>query len=182
MDTRQRFSPITIALHWLVALGILGLIGLGIYMARTEAWPLYHLHKSIGLLLFLVILVRLVWRLRQGFPEPAGTLNRFEHLAALWMHRALLACTVLMPLAGMLYSGASGNGFGIFSVEIFPANPLRDASGMAVPFNASLAALGQTLHAALGYTLLALIALHLGAALKHHLLDRDRTLLRMLGR
>lgn len=182
MDTRARFSHITIALHWTVALSILSLIGFGIYMVQTESWPLFHIHKSVGLLVFVLIIARVVWRIKQGFPEPVGELNKLEHMAALWMHRLLLACTVLMPLTGMLYSGASGNGFGIFSVEIFPANPLRDASGMAVPFNAQLASLGQNLHDALGYTLLALIILHIAAALKHHFLNKDRTLNRMLGR
>ena len=182
MDTRHRFSPITIALHWLVALGVIALIGFGIYMVRTQSWPLYHVHKSFGLLLFGVIIARAAWRLKQGFPEPVSALNKLEQLAALWMHRLLLACTLLMPLTGMLYSGASGNGFGVFHIEIFPANVQRDTNGGALPFNAPLAELGQTLHDGLGYFLLALISLHLAAALKHHFLNRDNTLNRMLGR
>lgn len=180
-DTKTRFSPLTLLLHWLIAFSILGLSGVGLYMVRTESWSLFHIHKSFGLLVFAAAVLRLLWRWKNGFPEPARPLNRFEHLAALWMHRLLLACTVLMPLTGMMYSGASGNGFGVFSVEIFPANAAHDANGFAVPFHAGLAELGQNLHDALGYVLLALVAVHVAAALKHHVIDRDNTLRRMLG-
>ena len=182
MDTRERFSPLTITLHWLVALGILGLIAFGIYMVKTESWPLYHIHKSFGLLIFTLALLRALWRWKNGFPQPLGRPSPFEHLAALWMHRLLLACTLLMPLTGMLYSAASGNGFGIFSLEIFPANPQHDASGAALPLNAGLSGLGQNLHDTLGYLLLVLIILHAAAAVWHHFMHKDQTLNRMLGR
>jgi len=86
-----------------------------------------------------------------------------------------------MPLTGMIYSGSSGNGFGIFSVEIFPSN-YPPAGGMAVPFDAGWAGLGQALHGYIGYFMLGLIALHAAGAMKHHLLDNDATLSRMLGR
>lgn len=182
MDTQERFSPLTLLLHWLIAFGIIGLCAVGLYMVRTESWHLFDLHKSFGMLVFAAAVLRLLWRWKNGLPVPVRPLNRFEHGAALWMHRLLLACTVLMPLTGMLYSGASGHGFGVFSLELFPANPAHDASGEVLPFNAGLAELGENLHDALGYVLLALVAVHAAAALKHHLIDRDDTLRRMLGR
>lgn len=86
-----------------------------------------------------------------------------------------------MPVTGMIYSGSSGNGFGIFGIEIVPAN-VPPAGGMAIPLSAGWSDLGQAMHGYLGYFLLGLIALHVAAALKHHLLDKDATLTRMLGR
>ena len=179
MDTVKKFSAVTVALHWLVALGILGLIAIGIYMVETESFHLYHIHKSFGLLVFAVILVRLTWRWRNGLPQPVRTMSKVEHHTAVAAHIVLLILTVVLPITGMIYSGASGNGFGIFSFEIFPS---RYANGQAIPFSQQWSDLGQAAHGLLGYLLLILIALHAAAALKHHLLDKDGTLLRMLGR
>lgn len=181
MDTEKRLSKLTIGLHWLVALSILFLIGFGIYMVQTESWPLFHIHKSIGLLLFAVIIVRVLWRLKNGLPRPVGRYSRLEHGLAKTVHYLLLACTIAMPITGMIYSGSSGNGFGIFSLEIFPSN-YPPGGGMAIPFNAQWSGIGQAVHSFIGYFLLGLIVLHIAGALKHHLVDRDSTLTRMLGR
>lgn len=179
MDTEKKLSGLTITLHWLVGLGILGLCALGIYMVRTESWGLYHIHKSVGLLVLGLIVIRLAWRIRNGLPKPVGHYSRLEHRAAKSVHWLLLLGTLALPLTGMVYSGASGHGFGIFSLNLFPANYV---AGQAVPFHAALSDLGQTLHGYFGYALLGLVALHVAGALKHHLLDRDMTLARMLGR
>ncbi len=168
-------------LHWSIAAVILGLIGVGIYMVQTETYPLYHLHKSIGLLVFLAIVPRAVWRLKRGLPHPVRPFSRVEHLGAQIVHWSLLACTVAMPLTGMLYSGASGHGFGIFALDLFPSHPDPANPTQETAFNAPLSDLGQSAHHWIGWVLLGLIALHVAAALKHHLVDRDRTLLRMLG-
>lgn len=164
----------------MVALGILCLIATGIYMVQTEAWPLFHLHKSVGLLLFAVIIARVLWRLKNGLPHPVGRYSRLEHGVAKAVHYLLLACTIAMPISGMIYSGNSGNGFGIFSVEIFPSN-YPPEGGMAIPLSTPWADIGQATHSFIGYFLLGLIVLHVAGALKHHIVDRDSTLTRMLG-
>jgi len=181
MDTKLKFSPLTLLLHWLIAVSIIGMCGFGLYMVKTKSFSLFHIHKSFGLLVFVLAVLRVLWRWKNGFPEPARPLSRFEHLAALWMHKALLACTLLMPITGMLFSGASGHGFGFFGLKIFPASTQHAANGSVVPNNAALSDLGQNLHDFLGYALVCLILLHVAAALKHHLVDRDETLSRMLG-
>ncbi len=176
-------SKLAIALHWLIALVILGLIAFGLFMVRTESFPLYHLHKSVGLLVFLAIIPRAVWRLKSGLPHPVRPFTRIEHLGATLVHWSLLACTVAMPLTGMLYSAASGHGFGVFSLELFPthhgdpSNPVEET-----PFDSRLADLGQSAHHWVGWILLGLIGLHIAGAFKHHFIDRDHTLARMLGR
>ncbi|RFP12004.1 MULTISPECIES: cytochrome b [unclassified Duganella] len=179
MDNKTNFSRTTIVLHWLVAASIIGLIALGIYMVETESWHLYDIHKSIGLLTFVAILARLAWRWRNGLPQPVRPVSRLEYVTAVAAHVVLLILTVVLPLSGMLYSGASGHGFGIFDWEIFPSHYLGD---QAVPLSARWSDIGQTLHGLLGYLLLTLIVLHAAAALKHHFIDKDATLKRMLGR
>lgn len=181
MDSGKKLSGVTIGLHWLVAICILSLIAIGIYMVKTESWHLYHLHKSIGSLVFAAIIVRVVWRLKNGLPEPVRQFSKFEHLASNTVHYLLLICTVAMPVTGMIYSGASGHGFGIFNLAIFPSNYSMDNPGQAIPFNAQLSDLAQSMHGTIGYFLIVLIAIHLAGALKHHILDKDQTLKRMLG-
>ncbi len=181
MDTDKKLSPLTISLHWLVAISSIGLIVLGIYMVKQEAWHLYHWHKSIGLLVFGVIIVRVIWRLKNGLPQPVRQFSALEHRAALAAHWLLLACTLAMPLFGMLYSGASGHGFGIFGLELLPHNPDPAKPGQVIAYSSELAAIGQRMHGWLGYLMAALVLLHVAAALKHHLFDKDGTLVRMLG-
>lgn len=179
MDTEKKLARTTIALHWLIAIAILGLCTLGIYMVRTETWGLYHWHKSIGLMLFALILARVAWRLKQGLPPPVREMSRWEHRASQCAHWLLLAATVALPITGMMFSGLGGHGFGIFGLEIVGS---RYVNGAAVPINASLSVFGQSAHSWIGYGLLALVALHIGAALKHHFIDKDNTLRRMTGK
>jgi cytochrome b561 len=91
----------------------------------------------------------------------------------------LLIGTLAMPLTGMIYSGASGHGFGIFSIGLFPSNYGPD--GQAIPFNAALSDAGQAMHGYIGYFVLVLTILHVAGALKHHFIDKDFTLKRMFG-
>ncbi|WP_028104129.1 cytochrome b [Pseudoduganella violaceinigra] len=179
MDTTTKLSRTTIALHWLIALTMLGLCALGIYMVQTESWGLFHWHKSIGLILFGFILARVAWRLKQGLPPPVRDAARWEHLASKTAHWLLLAATVALPVTGMIYSGMGGHGFGVFGLEMVGSHY---EAGKAVALDAGLSELGQAMHSWIGYGLLALAALHVGAALKHHFVDKDNTLRRMLGR
>ncbi|MBB2487965.1 cytochrome b [Mitsuaria sp. WAJ17] len=182
MADLDKLPPSSRLLHWLVAALMLGLAGMGLYMSRTEAWALYPWHKSLGVIALLFIALRLGQRLRLGLPDPVQATSPALHLAARWAHGALLALTLLMPLSGMLFSGASGHGFGVFGLTLVPHQDDPAKPGEVLPYNATLADLGHQAHHWLGYLLLLLVALHVLAALKHHVIDRDRTLLRMLGR
>lgn len=182
MQDHDKLPPSSRLLHWLVAGLMLGLAGVGLYMSRTDTWSLYPWHKSLGVIALLFIAIRLVQRLRLGLPDPVQPTSAALHRAARWAHGALLALTLLMPVSGMLFSGASGHGFGIFGLTLVPHQDDPARPGEVLPYSASLAELGQQAHQWGGYLLLALVALHVLAALKHHFVDRDRTLLRMLGR
>lgn len=178
MET-QNLSRTTRYLHWLVGIAILSLIAIGLYMARTEVWALYPIHKSVGVIVFILALIRIGWRWKEGWPKPFGDYPRAEKLAAKATHWLLIIATLALPLSGMLYSGASGHGFGIFGLVLVPENHL--ATGEVIPYNEALGLAGQTAHTWIGYAVIALLCLHAGGALKHHFVDRDATLRRMLG-
>jgi cytochrome b561 len=182
MDTKNHLSPITIGLHWVIAITIVGLIGLGLFMTNLELYDYYDTHKSIGILISIVIVLRVIWRIKQGWPEPVSEYEKHEVIMAKIVHWILIISTVLMPVSGMLYSGASGHGFGVFGFEILRENPDPIKPGEVIPLSEFWSNVGQTCHDYIGYLLILAIVLHVVGALKHHLIDKDLTLLRMLGK
>jgi cytochrome b561 len=182
MDTVNRLSRITIGLHWLIAITIIGLVALGLSMANFELYDYYETHKSIGILISGVIVIRVVWRISQGWPEHVSDYAKHEVLLAKVVHWTLIIATVVMPISGMMYSGASGHGFGIFGYEILAEHPDPMRAGEVIPLSEFWSNIGQNLHEYIGYLLILAIFLHVVGALKHHLVDKDTTLLRMLGK
>lgn len=178
-DTPQRFSHITIALHWLVGLTIISLIAVGIYMEETQAYSLYPIHKSVGIIILGFILVRIVWRMMNGWPKPVGDTVAWEHTLAKVIHWVLIIGTLLFPVSGMIMSGAGGYGLEVFGLELLAANIV---DGKSVPLNGELAGAAHSLHGLLGNVMIAAIILHVGGALKHHFIKHDKTLVRMLGK
>ena len=181
-DTPNRLSHTTVALHWLVAIGVIGMLAVGLYMAENDAYALYPLHKSSGMLLLLVILPRVAWRVLNGWPAPVGSYRAWEHTLARAVHWVLLVGTALMPLSGMLMSAAGGHGLAIFGWELLAANPDPAHPDKVIALSKAAAEFGHETHEILASVLIGAIILHVAAALKHHLLDRDGTLRRMLGK
>lgn len=177
---KNNLGRASISLHWIVALGVIAATLVGVYMTANEAWLLYGYHKSIGVILFPIIVLRVVWRLKQGWPVPVGHYSSIEQRLGKMTHWLLLILIVLMPLTGMIHSGASGHGFGIFGLELFPHQYTE--AGQPIPYSESWRDFGQTAHRYLGNCLIALIVLHIAGAFKHHFIDKDSTLKRMLGR
>jgi len=182
VDHTHAFSRKTVWLHWLVAVVMLPMLAIGIYMSLAEAYGLYDIHKSIGLLALPLLAARAAWRLRQGWPRPLGRYRASERWLAKAIHWCLLLGTLALPLSGMLYSAASGHGFGIFGVTLVPANQDPSDPDEVIPYSQLLSVLGETAHEWVGYGLVVILLLHVAGALKHHLVDRDGTLRRMLGR
>lgn len=180
-DTKDTLSPITIALHWLIALTIITLMAVGWYMQTYEVYSLYGWHKSFGILIFAFIAVRVVWRLMQGFPEPVSPMDKLQHMVSKVVHWVLLLGTLAFPLSGMMMSGAGGHGLDLFGVELLAKN-VDAVTGKVAPLNADVASMGKSVHGIMLWVFIVAIALHIAGALKHHLFDKDRTLLRMLGR
>jgi len=177
-NTEDGYGLVAIVLHWLVAVAVFALFGLGLWMTGLDYYdPWYHrapeIHKGIGVLLFLVLAFRLVWRLANPRPEPEPSLSAFERRASRLVHALLYVLLLAVMAAGYLISTADGrpiDAFGLFSVP---------ATLTGLPEQADRAG---DVHLALAIALVALAAVHALGTLKHHLIDRDRTLLRMLGR
>lgn len=181
MDNQQKLSPVTITLHWIIALTVITLTGIGFYMSMFDFYPLYDWHKSFGVVIFAVVLLRVWWRIKNGWPIPVGEYPTFERRLAQATHWVLIVATVLMPVSGILYSALGGWGIKVFGWVMVAGNK-NPVTGQTEAIHAGLAQLGQVAHEWLGYLLAGAIILHIAGALKHHLIDKDRTLLRMLGR
>lgn len=180
-DSNNKLSPLTIALHWIVGLTILTLMAVGWYMEEFKAYGLYDIHKSIGIIILAFVLVRVIWRLKKGFPEPVSPVDHLQHMVAKLVHWVLLLGTLAFPISGMMMSGGGGHGLAVFGIQLLAENH-DPITGKTIPLNENAAALGAEVHGILLWVLIVALVLHIGGALKHHLMDKDRTLLRMLGR
>jgi cytochrome b561 len=175
-NDERSYGVLAIVLHWLTAALILGLFGLGLWMVELTYYdPWYRrapeIHKGIGVLLFLTLSIRLAWRYANPRPRPEAGVSAFERRASAPVHALLYLLPFAAMLSGYLISTADGRPIDVFGLFDVPAT----LSGL--PNQADLAG---KVHAVLAYALIALAGLHALAALKHHFIDRDRTLLRML--
>ncbi len=171
--TPPRYGAPAIALHWLLALLILGSLGVGLTMTGLPLTPtrlkLYNWHKWAGIAILVLSALRLALRLAHR-PPPVPPLPAWQRRAAAATHGLLYLLFFAVPLAGWAYSSAAG-----FPVVWFGVLPLPDW----VSPDRALAESLKALHRWLAYALAATVALHVAAALKHHFVDRDGLLLRM---
>lgn len=177
-NTQQSYGLVSIVLHWLSAITIIGLFALGLWMDDLDYYHTWYkkapdLHRSIGVLLVLVFVFRLVWRVSQTRPAPMASHKPWEVSLAHVVHWIFYGFLLLMFCSGYLITTAKGQPLYIFDWFSIPASitdidNLEDWAG--------------EVHELLAFTLIGLAVLHGAAALKHHFIDRDGTLLRMLGR
>ncbi len=174
LSNTQRWGTVARLLHWVMALGIivngawgLWMVGLAPSMKKIN---IFALHKSIGLTLLALALLRLAWRMIDRHPqaEPAP---RWQHLAARATHVGLYGLILAIPLSGWWFNSASGYPLQWFKRFNLPALGSHDSG---------LASIALAMHQYLFWLLIVVLVLHIGAALKHHYLDRDNTLARML--
>jgi len=151
-------------------------------MTNTETWAVYPWHKSLGVIVLPIVLVRVIWRLWHGWPTAIREYSKAEQKVAKLVHWILLVGTVAMPLTGMLFSAASGHGFGIFGMEIYPVNPDPGKPDDVIARSEMWADFGENMHGVIGYALVVALLLHMVGAIKHHFFDSDRTLVRMFGK
>ena len=169
------YTRTAISLHWLIALLVFAGWGLGIYMHDLPTSPAkaqyYSWHKWIGVTVFLLTLVRVTWRATHPPPPLPATVAPWQVTAARLSHFLLYALLFAIPLTGWTMSSAKG-----FTTVYFGVLPLPDL----VAKNEALGRLLAEVHELLAYTLAGVVALHFGAALRHHFVDRDVVLRRML--
>jgi cytochrome b561 len=170
-----RYGGVAIGLHWLIAIAIIGSFSLGFYMSDLPLSPqklkFYSWHKWAGVTIFLCVLVRLFWRLSHRPPELPDTIPTWQRKVAAVTHVLLYLLMLAVPITGWLMSSAKG-----FQTVYFGVLPLPDLLSK----NAELGELLEEVHTLLNYGMAALVVAHLGAALKHHFIDRDEVLARML--
>lgn len=172
----KRYTRTAMLLHWLVALLLLGQFALGWYLQDIPRGVpargyFVNLHKSYGILIGLLILVRLGWRLTHAPPPLPDTTPRWQQQAASASHYLLYALMVVMPLSGYVASNFSRFGINFFNTFKFAPWGM-DSKPVYAFFN-------QT-HSVSSWLLLALVLVHVLAALKHLLIDRDSVFSRML--
>ena len=183
-------------LHWLIALGVFGMFALGWYMSDLPkeapkqmaydlfdwgvfTWQLaeeasprtfyFNLHKSIGVTIFALILIRIFWRMTHKAPALLASYKAWESKLAKNVHRLLYVLMVALPLSGIVMAVASKYGIKWFGLEFIGGldnKPLREAF--------------KEVHEIVGLVILLLVIVHIIGALKHKFIDKDETLNRML--
>ncbi len=177
-NSARRYGLVSILLHWGVALAVFGLFGLGLWMVGLDYYSSWYrrapeLHKGIGILLFLAMLLRLLWRLVSPPPAALASYSASTRRGAALVHGLLYLGLLVLMLSGYLISTADGRAIEVFGWFSVPAT-LSGVDGQED--------LAGTVHRWLAWALVGLAVLHALAALKHHFIDRDATLSRMLGR
>lgn len=176
-NTATRFGLAAIVWHWLDAIVIVSLFGIGFYMVELTYYdslyqPLPIIHKSIGVLIMLWFPLRFLWRLANPSPSPADGITPAEHLLAKLAHRMMYLLIAVVLISGYLIPTAAGAGISVFDLFTVPA---------VVTGIANQEDVAGTVHRYGSYALVGLASLHAAAAFKHHFINRDNTLRRMLG-
>jgi len=169
------FGWISIGIHWLSALTIIALFALGLWMVDLDYYSEWYQtapnwHTSIGILLCFVTLFRIIWRWVQ--PSPNGIGAKWEQAAAVFAHRFMYVLLLVLFAAGYLLTTADGRGIEVFNWFTVPSmGELFDKQEQ----------LSADIHEIAAYILIALSSFHALAALKHHFINKDHTLSRMLN-
>jgi cytochrome b561 len=171
----SRYTGTAIAFHWLIALGIAGTFSLGLYMHELPLSPdklrLYSWHKWVGLSLFLLVLLRLAWRGLNAPSELPAAMPGWQRVVAQWSHYLLYVLMFAVPLSDWLMSSAKG-----FQTVCFGLWPIPDLLAKNKDLGEQLA----LAYKGLTFFLAFVVTGHVLAALKHHYLNRDDVLVRML--
>ena len=173
--TSARYTGVAIFLHWLIALAIFCVLPLGVYMHELPLSPtklqLYSLHKSLGITILTLVVVRLLWRFTHTPPALPASMSAKEQRIAHGMVHGMYLFMLLSPLTGWLMSSFLGK-----PVVLFGMLPIPDLVGP----NEATGKAFKELHEVCNYILCTLFSLHILASLKHHFKDRDDVLARML--
>lgn len=169
------FGRISIINHWTMAILFISVLSLGFVLdffgsGRALRGPWMEAHKAGGVILLMFGLWRVGWRLAQGFPKDVVHMPTWQHLSAKLVHWVLLGAMIIMPISGILLSLYSERGINVFGLFVIPAQGENEL----------VSRFASMTHEILAYVVAGSILMHIAAVLKHHLLDRDETLARML--
>ncbi|HBM48709.1 cytochrome b [Marinobacter sp. UBA3607] len=177
-NSEHHYGWLAVVLHWLVAAVVVGLFALGFWMVDLSYYDEWYrkgpdLHRSIGLILFAVVVFRLLWRLINTSPRPLASHKRWEVVSAHVAHSLLYVLMFVAMVSGYLITTADGSSISVFGLFDVPSLTGR-VKGMEDTAGA--------VHYWSTWALVGLAGLHALGALKHHFIDRDETLRRMSGR
>ena len=176
-DVRTRYTNVAIALHWLIGLAIIGNLAGGL---TNESVPkdmqgvVMGLHKATGITILALSVFRLIWRLGHRPPPYEAMLATWEKTTAKIVHWVFYVLIIAIPFSGWLITSAGGRKHGLSWYGLF------DIPFLPVAQDKMLAGAAGGAHENLSYLLIALLLLHIGAAMKHIFLDGDGTFARML--
>lgn len=191
----SRYTPVAIALHWAIAVAIFAMIPMGWWMSeainepgsQALAYRVFQIHKSVGFLILALTALRLIWRLTHRTPGMPAEMKTWERFAARATHAAFYGLMLALPLTGWLYVSAgwavatdaplavATSWFGLFTV---PHLPFIDEASAGLRRAVAYQAMGA--HGLMAWGAVVLIALHVGAALKHQFINRDGVLAHMI--
>lgn len=171
----SRYNNISVSLHWLMALMVFGLFALGFWMVDLTYYSSWYKtapywHKSVGIILSMLLIFRMFWRFKAGKPSPLQSYSEITIKMATAAHVLLYLMLLAIVVTGYLISTADGRSIDVFSWFAVP--------GVGELFN-SQADIAGALHKWFAYVLMALVVLHALGAIKHHVIDKDTTLKRM---
>lgn len=171
----EAYSVTSKWVHWITAACVLAVIPMGVIMHRLPEGELqnrlFNLHRSTGILILALAVIRVVARQTLGTPAPAATLTRFERIASTAAHHSLLALIFLMPLIGWASMSAYRADVSVFGLFTLPH---------ILPQSEALYKALSKVHQILGFLMAFVIAAHVGGALMHGVIKRDGVLNRML--
>lgn len=177
-NTANHYGMVAIILHWLIALVVVAEFGLGLYMVTLNYYDdLYNmlpqLHESIGILLAVLLVARIFWAILNTTPEAGAGVSHWQHWLSRAVQLAMHGLLIAIVGCGYLWSTANGQPVVVFDWFSVPAiiNPIAAQEDIFAFW-----------HYWLAWWVIALAVLHAAAALKHHFIDQDQTLRRMLGR
>lgn len=176
-NDQRKYGLIAIILHWLIAAVTFGLFCLGLWMTDLGYYNIWYkkapeLHEGIGVLLFIFLLIRILWRWINDAPEPPNNHKQWEKTGAHFTHSLLNALLLVVSISGYLIVTAKGEGLAVFNLFSIPASQ-SDMTNQAD--------LAGDCHLFVAWILILFAGVHAIAALKHHFIDKDKTLRRMLG-
>ncbi len=175
-NDRYAYGIVSIFLHWLSVVMVTGLFVSGLWMVDLDYYSAWYnqapyLHKSMGVLFFSLAGIRLLWRLSSQVPRFEKGMSRVERSAAAIMHYLLYVLMLLLPVSGFLVSTAKGHPVDVLGWFEIPVLLQVDNS----------TDFWSDIHEVLAWLLVTMVILHALAALKHHFINRDKTLLKILG-
>lgn len=175
-DTHEKFSLATVGLHWIIAIAMIAMLVFGLYLEDLPRSPekgaLIGLHKSVGIIILFLALIKTYWRFLNKFPKPISQLPKWQEKLASSTHWILSIGIVLLPVSGIMMSVGGGYPVGIFGLELIAGTEEKIEI---------LSTIGKTIHGLGGKLLIFFIILHGIGTLKQQLIAKDGTLSRMFG-